>query len=64
MDKKWDVLKVFSGTKAHERQTMGEEISLWISIVKDKLDIIDAQVLQSSDSSYHCLTFVLFCKLR
>lgn len=52
-------IKVFSATKARERDEIGEVITQWI---RDNpgFEIVDRVVLQSSDNEFHCLTITLF----
>ena len=52
-------VKVFSATKAREREELGESISRWLQANSD-LEIVDRVVAQSSDNEFHCLTIVLF----
>jgi hypothetical protein len=59
----YDVVKVFSATKAADRETLGTKASAWIADHPD-LSITRAVVTQSSDASFHCLTFVFFMKKR
>jgi hypothetical protein len=52
-------VKVFSATKAREREELGENVTRWIkanpgAVVTDKI------VTQSSDREFHCLTITLF----
>jgi hypothetical protein len=54
-------VKVFSATKAKERELLGEIITDWIRSHQD-VDIVDKIVTQSSDSEFHCLTITLFYK--
>jgi hypothetical protein len=54
-------VKVFSATKAKERELLGELITDWIRSHQD-FDIVDKIVTQSSDSEFHCLTITLFYK--
>jgi hypothetical protein len=56
-------VKVFSATKAKERDLLGESITEWIR-THPQLDIIDKIVTQSSDSEFHCLTITLFYRVR
>jgi hypothetical protein len=56
-------VKVFSATKAKEREALGEQITSWIRSNPNK-EIIDTIVTQSSDSEFHCLTITLFYKAR
>ena len=54
-------VKVFSATKAKEREELGENISRWIKSNAD-LEIVDKVVAQSSDNEFHCYTLILFYK--
>lgn len=54
-------VKVFSATKAKERELLGELITDWIR-AHPEYDIVDKIVTQSSDSEFHCLTITLFYK--
>jgi hypothetical protein len=56
-------VKVFSATKAKEREELGETITRWIRANPD-LEIVDRVVTQSSDDEFHCLTIVLFFRQR
>ena len=53
-------VKVFSATKARERAALGDRIAAWLS--KRPVEIVNAEVRQSSDTKFHCLTIVLFTK--
>ena len=52
-------VKVFSATKARDREVLGENVTAWI---RDNpgFDLVDKIVSQSSDSEFHCLTITLF----
>ena len=52
-------VKVFSATKAKEREMLGESITSWIRSHAD-YEIVDKVVTQSSDTEFHCLTITLF----
>jgi len=52
-------VKVFSATKAREREGLGEAVTAWIRD-NPKLEIVDKIVTQSSDSEFHCLTITIF----
>jgi len=54
-------VKVFSATKAKERELLGELITEWIRSHPEH-EILDKIVTQSSDSEFHCLTITLFYK--
>jgi hypothetical protein len=56
-------VKVFSATKAKEREELGESITRWLRSNGD-LEIVDRVVSQSSDDEFHCLTIVLFYRPR
>lgn len=56
-------VKVFSATKAKEREALGEHITEWIR-GNPNMEIVDKIVTQSSDSEFHCLTITLFYKAR
>jgi hypothetical protein len=52
-------VKVFSATKAREREELGEHITRWLRANAD-IHIVDKVVTQSSDREFHCLTITLF----
>jgi len=52
-------VKVFSATKAREREELGEEITQWIRS-NPQIQILEKVVTQSSDREFHCLTITLF----
>jgi hypothetical protein len=56
-------VKVFSATKAKERELLGELITDWIRS-NQNCEIVDKIVTQSSDSEFHCLTITLFYKRK
>ena len=56
-------VKVFSATKAKERELLGELITDWIRS-NPNCEIVDKIVTQSSDSEFHCLTITLFYKRK
>jgi len=56
-------VKVFSATKAKEREELGETITRWLRSNAD-LEIVDRVVSQSSDNEFHCLSVVLFYRQR
>lgn len=51
-------LKVFSATKAREREFLGETITDWIR-THPEFEVFDKLVSQSSDSEFHCLSIVV-----
>lgn len=52
-------VKVFSATKAREREEIGENIGRWLKANGD-VKVVDRVVLQSSDDEFHCLSVVIF----
>jgi hypothetical protein len=54
-------LKVFSATKARDREELGTQITNWIR-ANPNLEIVDKVVTQSSDREFHCISIVLFYK--
>jgi hypothetical protein len=52
-------VKVFSATKAKDREELGEHVTRWIRENPDAA-IVDKIVTQSSDREFHCLTITLF----
>ena len=52
-------VKVFSATKAKEREELGEVITRWIR-TNPQIQIVDKIVTQSSDREFHCLTITFF----
>jgi hypothetical protein len=53
-------VEVFSGTKASERNLLGSQISEWLDS-NPAVRVVRKFVRQSSDESFHCVSFVLFC---
>jgi hypothetical protein len=56
-------VKVFSATKAKERDDLGEQVTRWLRANAD-LEIVDRTVTQSSDNEFHCLTVILFYRAK
>mgnify|MGYP007130735300 FL=1 len=52
-------VKVFSATKAREREDLGKLITRWLR-ANQGVRIVDKVVTQSSDREFHCLTITLF----
>jgi len=53
-------VKVFSATKAKEREELGEVITRWLTDHAQTSEVVDTVVTQSSDNEFHCLTITLF----
>ena len=56
-------VKVFSATKAKEREELGETITRWLK-ANEGVELVDTVVKQSSDNEFHCLSIILFFKQR
>jgi hypothetical protein len=55
-------VKVFSATKAKEREELGETVTRWLR--SNDVEIVDRVVTQSSDDEFHCLSIILFFRSR
>lgn len=56
-------LKVFSATKARERDELGDRITDWLK-KRPGLEVVEKTVTQSSDREFHCLSVTLFYRER
>jgi hypothetical protein len=56
-------VKVFSATKAKDREELGETITRWLRANAD-LEVVDKVVSQSSDDEFHCLSIVFFYRQK
>jgi hypothetical protein len=56
-------VKVFSATKAKERDELGETVTRWLK-QNSHLEIVDKVVTQSSDKEFHCFTLTIFYRNR
>jgi hypothetical protein len=56
----YQAIKVFTATKAKERESLSEAVNAWLSKNQDLIEIINTEVRQSSDEAFHCLTIVIF----
>jgi hypothetical protein len=55
--------KVFTATKAKDRDGLGELLTQWIHD-NPKARIIDKVVTQSSDREFHCLSITIFYDMQ
>jgi hypothetical protein len=55
--------KVFTATKAKDRDALGEILTRWIHD-NPKASIIDKVVTQSSDREFHCLSITIFYEMQ
>jgi hypothetical protein len=60
MEEPINFVKVFSVTKARDRQSIGEYVTDWIA-ANPTVRIVKTVVAQSSDVKFHCLSIVLLC---
>lgn len=56
-------VKVFSATKAREREELGESVTRWLKSNSD-LEIVDTVIRQSSDNEFHCYSMIFFYKQK
>lgn len=52
-------VKVFSATKAKDRELLGEQVTAWLR-ANPRTTVVGKAVRLSSDSRFHCLSIVLF----
>jgi hypothetical protein len=55
----YDGVKVFSATKALERDALGEKITAWLDR-HEEYTVVDTVIRQSSDNEFHCLSITIF----
>ena len=51
-------LKVFSATKARDRESLGDVVTAWLQ-AHPGYEAFHAMVSQSSDAEFHCLTITV-----
>lgn len=56
-------IKLFSATKARDRENLGETITNWIHM-HPEYELFDKIVTQSSDAEFHCLAITVFYRAR
>jgi hypothetical protein len=52
-------VKVFSATKAREREALGDKVTEWLRS-NPGIEIVEKSVTLSSDREFHCFSIVLF----
>jgi hypothetical protein len=57
----YTTVKTFVATRHEAREQLGETLTEWL-VQHPQLEVVAQQVLQSSDSTHHCTTIVLFLK--
>jgi len=50
--------KVFTATRAREREDLGDAVTRWLAAHPD-VEVASTTVTQSSDSAFHCLSITL-----
>jgi hypothetical protein len=55
-----NMVKVFSVTKAREREELGQRVTAWIA-ANPGVEIVRTVVAQTSDDRFHCLSMILLC---
>jgi hypothetical protein len=55
--------KVFSATKARDREILGDRVTAWIA-ANPAIEVLRTVVSLSSDRGFHCLSLVLVCTDR
>ena len=55
-----NLVKVFSATKARDRESLGERVTEWIAQHRN-IRIVDTIVELTSDLKFHCLSIVILC---
>lgn len=58
---RYSVVKVFTATKAKERNAVGDRATEWLRGNPD-MEVVDKQLRLSSDQEFHCLSLILFCR--
>lgn len=54
-------VKTFSATRYEDRKNLGEVVTEWLADARALP--FRTEVLQSSDSEYHCLSIIVFYRL-
>jgi len=62
MTRGYDMVKVFTATKARERESLGEKVTEFLRGYDGT--VVETVVTQSSDREFHCLTITLFGRER
>jgi hypothetical protein len=56
----YNAVKVFTATKAKEREALGEVMTAWLRRNEGNIEVLNTEVRQSSDQQFHCLTIIVF----
>ncbi|MEE2643892.1 MAG: hypothetical protein VYD19_03060 [Myxococcota bacterium] len=60
----YDAVEVFCATKAKERVSLGATLSRWLEERRGEIEVVDTVVRQSSDHQYHCLSVLVFYRVK
>jgi hypothetical protein len=60
MKNRINLVKVFSVTKARERDELGDRVTAWIAD-NPEVQVVRTVVALSSDERFHCLSMILLC---
>jgi hypothetical protein len=60
MQSRINLVKVFSVTKARERDALGDRVTAWLT-ANPNVKILKTIVAQTSDHEFHCLSMVFVC---
>jgi hypothetical protein len=60
MDERINLVKVFTATRAKDRESIGETVTSWIAANPGAL-ILKTFVTLTSDDRFHCISIVLVC---
>ncbi len=52
-------VKVFSATKAKEREELGDSVTRWLR-AHPQVEVTNKIVTQSSDREFHCISITVF----
>jgi hypothetical protein len=63
MDAQINLVKVFSVTKAKDRQSVGDQVTGWIA-ANPTVRVLKTVVALSSDRTFHCYSIILFCSVE
>jgi hypothetical protein len=58
-DKPINLVKIISATMVRDREMLGDRVTDWIA-KHPRCELVEIEVAQSSDSSFHCISIVLF----
>lgn len=59
----YSAVKVFTATKANDRERLGEAVTTWLT-ANPRFEVVNTSITQSSDEAFHCLSIVVFLKVR